>query len=62
MQEEGIMQTVVKQNAYVPNGSVKKAMIAIQAFYCFINDINASMHGERKKFEAATIPKTKFSI
>lgn len=29
-------------------------MLLLQAFSCFINDINAYKHGERKKFEAVT--------
>ncbi len=29
-------------------------MALLQAFCCFINDINAKKHGERKKFETAT--------
>lgn len=29
-------------------------MVALQAFSCFIYDINAYKHGERKKFEAVT--------
>lgn len=29
-------------------------MVILQAFCCFINDINAYKHGERKKFEAVT--------
>lgn len=29
-------------------------MVLLQAFCCFINDINAHKHGERKKFEMAT--------
>ena len=29
-------------------------MVVLQAFCCFINDINAKKHGERKKFERAT--------
>lgn len=29
-------------------------MIALQCICCFINDINAMKHGERKKFEIAT--------
>lgn len=29
-------------------------MVLLQAFCCFINDINASKHGERVKFERAT--------
>ncbi len=29
-------------------------MVALQTFCCFINDINAAKHGERKKFEIAT--------
>lgn len=29
-------------------------MVALQAFCCFINDINAYKHGERKKFETVT--------
>ncbi len=29
-------------------------MVALQIFCCFINDINAHKHGERKKFERVT--------
>ena len=29
-------------------------MVLLQTFCCFINDINAHKHGERKKFERAT--------
>lgn len=29
-------------------------MVLLQAFCCFVNDINAAKHGERKKFERAT--------
>ena len=29
-------------------------MVLLQAFCCFINDINASKHGDRKKFETVT--------
>ena len=29
-------------------------MVALQAFSCFVNDINAYKHGERKKFETVT--------
>lgn len=29
-------------------------MIALQAFCCFVNDINAHKHGDRKKFETIT--------
>ena len=29
-------------------------MVILQIFCCFINDINAKKHGERKKFEMAT--------
>ena len=29
-------------------------MVALQIFCCFVNDINAYKHGERKKFERAT--------
>jgi len=29
-------------------------MVFIQVFCCFVNDINAHKHGERKKFERAT--------
>ena len=29
-------------------------MVGLQIFCCFINDINAYKHGERKKFETAT--------
>ncbi len=29
-------------------------MVLLQAFCCFINDVNAAKHGERKKFERAT--------
>lgn len=29
-------------------------MVALQAFCCFVNDINAYKHGERRKFERAT--------
>ena len=29
-------------------------MVILQGFCCFINDINAYKHGERKKFEAVT--------
>lgn len=29
-------------------------MVVLQAFCCFINDINAFKHGERKKFETVT--------
>lgn len=29
-------------------------MVALQAFCCFINDINAYKHGDRKKFELIT--------
>lgn len=29
-------------------------MVLLQAFCCFINDINEAKHGERKKFERAT--------
>lgn len=29
-------------------------MVVLQMFCCFINDINAHKHGERKKFERAT--------
>ncbi len=29
-------------------------MVALQGFCCFINDINAHKHGERKKFETVT--------
>lgn len=29
-------------------------MVILQGFCCFINDINAHKHGERKKFEAVT--------
>lgn len=29
-------------------------MVLLQIFCCFVNDINAHKHGERKKFEAAT--------
>lgn len=29
-------------------------MVVLQAFCCFINDINAHKHGERKKFETVT--------
>lgn len=29
-------------------------MVALQCFCCFINDINAYKHGERKKFELVT--------
>ena len=29
-------------------------MVILQAFCCFINDINAFKHGERKQFEAVT--------
>ena len=29
-------------------------MVLLQAFCCFINDINAHKHGERKKFEMTT--------
>lgn len=29
-------------------------MVLLQAFCCFINDINSAKHGERKKFETVT--------
>lgn len=29
-------------------------MVLLQVFCCFVNDINAKKHGERKKFEAVT--------
>ena len=29
-------------------------MVLLQVFCCFVNDINAKKHGERKKFERAT--------
>lgn len=29
-------------------------MVLLQAFCCFINDLNSHKHGERKKFEAVT--------
>ena len=29
-------------------------MVILQAFCCFVNDINAHKHGERKKFETVT--------
>lgn len=29
-------------------------MVLLQAFCCFVNDINSCKHGERKKFEAVT--------
>ena len=29
-------------------------MMGLQCFCCFVNDINAYKHGERKKFEAVT--------
>lgn len=29
-------------------------MVLLQAFCCFVNDINAKKHGERKKFERVT--------
>lgn len=40
-------------------------MVLLQIFCCFVNDINAKKHGERKKFEAVTkwiIPIMSFAL